>query len=285
MPEDDELTGGVSPGGDDPLRARAAAARAAIASEMDALARNLERVVAEADRRAGERLAEIAGAELERSLEELDRRAEARFERTNAQLRERFAAFQGEVEQRLELGLAERSAELDARLQGAQRAIAEQVREAPAARGWRERRHELKLARAESSGRVRRALEKLETRGEALLKELDARAERARELAEQQVRAGAGAVERAEDEAGRRIADAVARVEAAVAGIERSGERVAAAERRILVAEHEAVDAAAQTRRAAELEARIRSVIAAETAAAARISAAERRLIELARDN
>jgi hypothetical protein len=144
----------------------------------------------------------------------------------------------------------------------------------------REQRRDLKLARAETSRRVKKALSKvedearrIEARNQEWLTEARDDLKRVASEASAQFQAGEG-------EAGERVADALRRVEETVATIEESKSRIAELERRATAAEQNATRSAELARNAYELEARMREALNMEAAAAEQISLAERRLID-----
>ena len=240
---------------------------------MRSLGANLEREQAESSRRIVERFAGVAEQELRgvitQRLAEAAAMLKAAVEREMADTRSALTEELRQAEERLDGRAAADRERLDAEIAARIDAAEVSLTQLPLSRS--ERRQELRLVRAESSGRVSRALEKLETRGSTLLSELDARYERV-------AVAGAG-------EAAERVATALRRVDEAVERIERTGAGLSEVERRARAAEVQAVTAARQAQNAAELEARIRKAMDAEADAAARISEAERRLIALARTN
>ena len=151
----------------------------------------------------------------------------------------------------------------------------------------REQRRDLKLAKAETSKRIKGALSDLEqergkidaAREEAATR-LRAQADEVTAQAENRINAHADEAGREVAGGGERLADALRRVEETVAGVEESSRRISELERRAGVAEQEAARSAEMARNAVELEARMREALKMEAAAAEQIAIAERRLID-----
>ena len=277
---DDRFEPSGSPVGGDEVEDRIARARESIGRSLRDVAAEAERDEATLRTRAAEELAEIASAELAGSLAQLERRAEDL------------------ISNRLSAALAQLSAEA----QAARRSQLAEVRKVAQAtideslpkRSRRERRQEVKVARAESSRRVSQALTKLEQRGGSLIGELDSRlaradealAERARTAAEriaeaeQRLRAATSQIERAEGQAARPLAAALRRVERVSGEVGRFQTRLAEIEGQALASASRAGTSAALSMHAAELEAKLRDAVKREAQAADRIAAAERRLLD-----
>lgn len=255
MAENDERTrpGGRTPG-DDELGDRIARARASIDAGLREVARQVEREETALRERAAADLARVAAGELGRAVAELTRASDALIERRL-----------GEAVERLNETAAAREGSLGSR---------------------RHRRHELKLARAESSRRVSRALTKLERRGGTLLGELDSRAAAAAERIEQaevRLRAATDGLERAEGAAARQLAATLREVDQVAGQVGTAQERVVAIEARALGSATRAQVSAELGGQAAALQSRLREAAELETRAAERIEAAERRLLALIR--
>lgn len=269
MPENDERTqpGGAPDGGDE-LRDRIARAREAINRSLREVAEQAQHDEDALRVQAADDLSRIAAAELERSLTQFAKTSDELVSRRLSEAVDRLNAG-AETRRRAELAEVRRVAQATA-----ERHVPRQSR--------RERRHELKLARAESSRRVSRALTRLEQRGGALMGELDARSEAAAmriEAAERRLRAAAGELGRAESEAGRRLTSALLRVDGVVGRVGEARQRVAAIEAKALASAAQAASSAELGTHAAQLEGRLRDALAAEARAAERIAAAERRLL------
>jgi len=147
-----------------------------------------------------------------------------------------------------------------------------------------DRRQELKLVRAESSRRVRRALAELEQKGQEHAAAVRAEGERASEMlqaAEQRVRDATAQLERGEGEAGERVAAAIQRADMAVGRIEQSQSHVTELEGAAQRAATQATRAAELAADAAALELRVREAIEREESTAEQMSAIERRLLDL----
>jgi hypothetical protein len=261
----------------------------------------LLRTEAEARASDGEQRARVAATETMRS--ELVAQVEAELARLTKDRDAQFADQGRRVTDAAEKARAEIE---DAR---------EQVHLTARSLERRARRHELKLVRKESTGRVEAALEKLETRTASVLSELDQRALRAGE----QIGASAGESEqhrqaielKAGEVAARldaareqmqaseaRVADALGRIEAggdlgdraqqalrrmerAIGDIESARTRVLGVERRVGEAELQVRKVGQLSDQASAVELRIRRANEAEADAAAKITDAERRLANL----
>jgi hypothetical protein len=268
--KDDRLDPGSSVPGDDELRERVAHARESIARRLQDLAAQAERDEAALRVGAADELARVAAQELERSL--------ARFETATDEV---VARRLGEAVETLNAEARERQREQLAEVRKVAAATVAQSPQAPPKQSWRERRHELKLARAESSRRVSDALTKLEQRGGSLIGELDSRAVAANEridAAERRLRSVVAELGRQEGEAGGHLAAALLRVDRAAGHVSDAHQRVVAIEARALTSATRAQAAAELTRHAAELHARLREAASREAQAAERMEAAERRL-------
>ena len=151
----------------------------------------------------------------------------------------------------------------------------------------REQRRDLKLAKAETSKRIKGALSGLEQERGKIDATCEEAATRLRAQADEVTAQVENRINVQADEAGRevagggeRLADALRRVEETVAGVEESSRRISELERRAGVAEQEAARSAELARNAVELEARMREALKMEAAAAEQIAIAERRLID-----
>ena len=277
---DDRFEPSGSPVGGDEVEARIARARESIGRSLRDVAAEAERDEAALRNRAAEELARIASAELAGSLERLEGKAE---ELISTQLTAALARLSAEAE-------AARRSQLAEVRKVAQATIDESLPK----RSRRERRQEVKLARAESSRRVSQALTKLEQRGGSLIGELDARLARADEAlaeragaaasriaeAEQRLRAARSQIERAEGQAARPLAAALRRVERVSGEVGRFQARLAEIEDQALASASRAGGSAALAMHAAELESKLRDAVKREAQAADRIAAAERRLLD-----
>jgi hypothetical protein len=267
---DERLEPGGGPPGDDELRARIARAREEIGRRLRDLAAEAERDDAALRAAASQELARVAAIELGRSL--------AHFETATDEV---VSKRLGEAVVRLN---AEARARQQEQLAQVRKLTTEAIAASPPKPTWRERRHELKLARAESSRRVSRALTQLEQRGGSLLGELDSRAAAAAgriEAAEQRLRAAAADLGRAEGEAGGHLAAALLRVDRVAGQVSDAHRRVVAIEAKALTSASRAQTSAELTRQAAELQSKLHEAATAEARAAERIVEAERKLLGL----
>ena len=144
----------------------------------------------------------------------------------------------------------------------------------------RERRRDLRLAKRESTRRVKSALSKLEAEGRRVETRNEELLAEARFDLERMVSAAATRIHAAEGEAGERLGDTLRQVEETVTSIEDSNGRIAELERRAAAAERDAARSAEMARNALELEPRMREALRIEAAAAEQIAIAERRLID-----
>ncbi len=277
---DDRSEPSGSPVGGGEMEDRIARARESIGRSLRDIAAEAERDEAALRARAADELSRIASAELAGSLEQLESKAE---DLITTQLSAALARLSVEAE-------AAGRAQLAQVRKVAQATIDESLPK----RSRRERRQELKLARAESSRRVSQALTKLEQRGGSLIGELDARLARADEAlaeragvaarriaeAEQRLRAATSQIERAEGQAARPLAAALRRVERVGGEVGRFQARLAEIEGQALASASRAGGSAALAMRAAELESKLRDAVKREAQAADRIAAAERRLLD-----
>ena len=273
MAENDERTPPGRAPGDEELRDRIARARESINRSLRAVAEQAQHDEAALRAQAADELSRVAAAELERSLTQF---AKASEELVSTRL--------AEAVDRLDAGAADRRRAELAEVRRVAQATAE--RHVPR-QSRRERRHGLKLAKAESSRRVSRALTRLEQRGGALMSELDARSEAAAiriEAAERRLRAAAAELGSAESETGRRLTGALLRVDGVVGRVGEARQRVAAIEAKALASAARAAASAELGANAAQLEGRLRDALELEARAAERISAAERRLLAALRE-
>jgi hypothetical protein len=272
--KDDRLEPRSSTPGDDELRTRIERARESIGRRLRELAAEAEREDATLRAGAADELARVAATELGRSLAHLEgavdevvaKRLGAAVAALNAEARDRHREQLAEVRELAQATIAEGRPEPSRR----------------------QRRHELKLARAEGSRRVSAALTKLEERGGALLSEIDSRAAVATqriEAAEKRLRGAVAALARGEGEAGGHLAAALLRVDRATGQVSEAHQRVLAIEGRALTSASQAEAAAELTHHAAELQSRLRQAAELEASAAQRMVAAERRLLELMRSS
>jgi colicin import membrane protein len=223
----------------------------------------LERVRAEgATQLQSQRQSLVAEARTTRSA--LDEVVEA----TRVELRETVGSTRSELEEVVANGRSD----LGALAEGLER---------------RAQRRDLKLAKAETSKRIKGALSELENErgkidaaGEEAATRLRAQADEVTAQAENRLNAHADEAGREVAGGGERLADALRRVEETVAGVEESSRRISELERRAGVAEQEAARSAEMARNAVELEARMREALKMEAAAAEQIAIAERRLID-----
>ena len=238
--KDDRLKPSGEPSGGENVRKRVARARESITQRLMSVAGQIEQEEADSRRFAAEAMAAEAERQLAESVTEFERRAAEALEGAVESLASRMGQLQGELEQRVELRMAEQALELENRLVGAERvsaeriaagisearsgferldALEEKLAKSTGHRTKKARKRDIELAKVESSKRVTEALAKLEDRGESLRAEMDARAglamneidERAR-LTEKQARAAAEAAE-----AGDGVANQLAEAEAALA--------------------------------------------------------------------
>jgi hypothetical protein len=274
--KDDRLEPGESTPGDDELLDRISRARESISRRLRDLADQAQRDETALRLQAADELARVAALELGRSL--------ARFESATDKV---VAQRLGEAVESLNAEARDRHREQLAEVRKVAAATIAETPPSPTKPSWRERRHELKLARAESSRRVSEALAKLEQRGGALIGEVDSRAAiatRRIEDAEARLRRAAAELDRAEGQAGGQLAAALLRVDRAAGQVSDAEQRVVAIEARALTSATRAHASAELTRHAAELQARLREAASREAQAAERMEAAERRLRDLIAD-